>query len=293
MGERSPTSPEHGLHHGPRGRLVGVLVPSLTWSWVGEVLRGAAQVIEDQDYGLLLFTCDRGRDSMRQFAERVQTRSLDGLLVVEPGDTLEYVCDLHAGGLPVVLIDDQARRPSFPRVPTANRDGGRSAARHLLRLGRCRPAVVTGPSRFGFTRERLAGFAEPYHAAGLPLDPGLVAEGDFTFERGRAAVRRLLDAGARFDAVFAHDGPSAAGAMEGLREGGWAVPQDVAVVGFDDQQFPVPTDPPLTTVCQPSRETGATAARILLAYVAGTSPPGPVASVHTSLIVRGSTVFAG
>jgi LacI family transcriptional regulator, galactose operon repressor len=222
-----PSARAVGLARG-RTSVVGMLVPSLTWPWIGDVLQGVVDVVESAAYGLLLFTCNRGEESMRQFASAASGKSFDGLLVIEPEGTLDYITELHGRGLPVVLIDDRGHQPLFPSVATTNRDGAGAAARHLLELGRSRPVVVTGTERFGCTQERLTGFAGMYAAAGLPLDPALVVEGDFTYDSGSAALRRVLDARVGFDAVFAHNDLSAAGAIQAIRETGRKVPDDVA-----------------------------------------------------------------
>jgi LacI family transcriptional regulator, galactose operon repressor len=255
-----PSARAVGLARG-RTRVIGMLVPSLTWPWMGEVLQGAVDVVESDGYGLLLFTCNRGDESMRQFASQVSAKAFDGLLVIEPEGTLDYIAGLHARGLPVVMIDDRGTQPLFPSVGTTNRSGGRAAGEHLLDLGRRRPLVITGVSRFGCTRERLDGFAEAYGGAGVPLDPALVVEGDFTFDCGQLAVKRTIEAGIEFDAVFAHNDLSAAGAMQAVREAGRRVPEEVAVVGFDDLPLAATTEPPLTSVRQPLREMGDAAAR--------------------------------
>lgn len=285
-----PSARAVGLARG-RTRIVGMLVPSLTWPWMGEVLQGAVDVIEADRYGLLLFTCNRGEESMRQFASQVSAKSFDGLLVIEPEGTLDYITELRDRGLPVVLIDDRGNQPLFPSVATTNRDGGAQAARHLLELGRRRPLVVTGMERFGCTQQRLAGFGDTYAAAGFPLAPELVSWGDFTFECGRVAARRLLAERVPFDAVFAHNDLSAAGAIKAVHEAGLTVPDDVAVVGFDDVPLAAHTDPPLTTVRQPLRQMGETAARMLMAYFAGTPLPETPNVIPTNLIVRASTVL--
>jgi LacI family transcriptional regulator len=285
-----PSAPAVGLARG-RTRIVGILVPSLTWPWMGEVLQGVVDVVETEGYGLLLFTCNRGDESMRQFASQVSAKSFDGLLVIEPEGTLDYIAGLHARGLPVVLIDDRANRPLFPSVATTNRSGGHAAGTHLLELGRRRPLVITGPNRFGCTQERLDGFAEAYASAGLPLDPGLVVEGDFTFDCGQQAVKRMIEAGVKFDAVFAHNDLSAAGAMQAAREAGHRVPEDVAVVGFDDLPLAATTEPPLTSVRQPLREMGEAAARMLLAHFDGAALPQSPTVIPTTFTVRGSTII--
>jgi LacI family transcriptional regulator len=273
-----------------RSRVVGMLVPSLTWPWMGEVLQGVIDTVESAGYGLLLFTCTRGEESMRQFATQVSSNAFDGLLVIEPEGTLDYITELHGRGLPVVMIDDRGHQPLFPSVATTNRDGGASAAAHLIGLGRTRPLVITGHLRFGCTENRLDGFAGQYAAAGLPIPEKLVVEGDFTFECGERAVAQLLAAGIEFDAVFAHNDLSAAGALKALREAGLQVPQDVSVVGFDDVPLASHTEPPLTTVHQPMRQMGAAAARLLLGHFEGTALPDAPTVIPTELIVRRSTI---
>src|SRR3954452_20052910 len=219
-----PSSRAVGLARG-RTRVVGVLVPSLTWPWIGEVLQGAVDVLETERYGLLLFTCNRGDESMRQFGAQVSAKSFDGLLVIEPEGTLEYIATLHARGLPVVLIDDRDHQPGrIPSVGTTNHTGAGAAARHLLSIGRRTPLVITGPERFGCTSQRLAGFTGVYADAGHPLPAERVLPGDFTVSGGAAAVRLAVESGVDFDAVFAHNDLSAHGAMGALSEIGRRVP---------------------------------------------------------------------
>ncbi|NYT95912.1 LacI family DNA-binding transcriptional regulator [Salinispora sp. H7-4] len=271
-------------------RVVGMLVPSLTWPWVGQVLQGAVDAVESQGYGLLLSTCNRGVESMRQFATHVSAKSFDGLLVIEPEGTLDYIAELHDQGLPVVLIDDRGHEPRFPSVGTTNRAGARAAAEHLVGLGRRRPLVIAGPYRFGCVQERLGGFTDGYAAAGARLDPALLFEGAFTYECGQALAGRAVAEGLDFDAVFAHNDVMAAGALRVLRESGRRVPADVAVVGFDDLPLAAQTEPPLTAVRQPVREMGAVAARALLNHFNGIPLPTAPVVIPTTLTVRQSTV---
>ncbi|WP_327258720.1 LacI family DNA-binding transcriptional regulator [Streptomyces sp. NBC_01240] len=275
-----PSSGAVGLARGS-SRTVGMLVPSLTWPWMGEVLQGVVDTVEAADYGLLLFTCNRGAESVERFTSQVSARAFDGLVVVEPENTLDHLTALHRGGLPIVLIDDRGHHPEFPSVVTTNREGGASAARHLLGAGRIRPLVITGPRNFGCVRDRLDGFRTV-----LPTD--LVAHGDFTERCGRLAVEQLLASGTEFDSVFAHNDISAAGVLRALRTAGRSVPDDIAVVGFDDIPMAEHTEPPLTTVRQPTRQMGETAARMLLSHLGGTAVPDAPVVLPTELVVRHS-----
>lgn len=282
-----PSAGAVGLARGVT-RTVGMLVPGLTWPWMGEVLQGVADVVEAKGYGLLLNTANRGADSLAQFSRQVSAKAFDGLLLIEPPDAVRHLRVLHDSGLPVVVIDDRGRLPSFPSVGTSNYAGGGDAARHLIALGRTRLAVVTGPREFGCTTDRLAGFHDAVREAGLTLDSQLIIEGDFTSESGTAAIRQLLTSGPEFDGVFAQNDLTAVGALTALREAGRAVPGDVAVVGFDDIPLAAHTQPSLTTIRQPLRQMGETAARELLARLAGAPPPDGPVIVPTTLVVRES-----
>lgn len=275
-----PSSGAVGLARGS-SRTVGMLVPSLTWPWMGEVLQGVVDTVEAADYGLLLFTCNRGVESVERFTSQVSARAFDGLVVVEPENTMDHLTALHRGGLPIVLIDDRGNHPEFPSVVTTNYEGGASAARHLRAAGRTRPMVITGPQDFGCVRDRLEGFVSV-----LPTD--LVVRGDFTELCGRQAVEQLLASGVEFDSVFAHNDITAAGVLRALRAAGRTVPGDIAVVGFDDIPMAEHTEPPLTTVRQPTRQMGETAARMLLSHLGGTAVPDAPVVLPTELVVRHS-----
>ncbi|MFE1441799.1 LacI family DNA-binding transcriptional regulator [Streptomyces sp. NPDC058739] len=283
-----PSSGAVGLARG-QSRTVGMLVPSLTWPWMGEIVQGVVDTVEAAEFGLLLFTCNRGVDSVERFTSQVSAGAFDGLLVVEPEYSLDMLTAIQRRGLPVVLIDDRGRHPEFPYVTATNHEGGASAARHLLDGGRHRPLVLTGPLRFGCVRDRLDGFRAVYAGHGRPLDPALVVESDFTEADARAVVRRLLDLEQPFDAVFAHNDLAAMGAMAALHAAGLRVPEDVDVVGFDDIPTAHLTQPPLTTVRQPMRQMGETAARMLLARLAGEEFGERHVVLPTSLVVRRST----
>ncbi|BCJ41807.1 LacI family transcriptional regulator [Actinoplanes ianthinogenes] len=274
-----------------RTRVVGMLVPSLTWPWMGEVLQGAVDVLEAEEYGLLLFTCNRGDDSMRQFAAQVAAKSFDGLLVIEPEGTLDYIKTLHHRGLPMVLIDDrdQLSGEQIPTVGTTNHSGAADAARHLLEIGRHKPLVITGPARFGCTVQRTDGFASVFAEAGHPIPEAHLLSGDFTVACGADGVKQAIAGGLDFDAVFCHNDLSAFGVVQAIQDSGRRVPEDVAVVGFDDIPMAAHHKPPLSTVHQPMREMGEAAARTLLAHFDGTPLPNRPTVIPATFTVRAST----
>ncbi|WP_367323318.1 LacI family DNA-binding transcriptional regulator [Streptomyces sp. HUAS ZL42] len=286
-----PSAGAVGLARGTT-QMIGMLVPDMAWAWAG-IVQAVVETLETEGFGLRMLTWNRGEESLRRLGLQVAAKSFDGLLVIEPEGALGYITELHEAGLPVVLIDDRFQRPGFPYVATTNREGGAQAARHLLDIGRRRPLVVTGPETFGCTRERLGGFVDVYAEAGIEIDQRSIVCGDFDFERCRNVVARALADGLEFDSVFAHNDPSAAGVLAALHEAGLWVPQDVAVVGFDDVEMASYTYPALTTIRQPMREMGAAAARLLLDHVRGSPEAAPSCVIPTSLVIRGSTSQPG
>ena len=272
-----------------RNGVIAMLVPSLSWPWVGEIIQGAVDVIEADGYGLMVLTCSRTDDSMKRFASHVSASSFDGLLVIHEEGTRDYISGLHTRSRPVVVIDDREQHAQFPGVGTTNRWGAQLAANHLLAEGRERPAVITGPPGFLCATERTEGFVDAYVAAGLPIAPHRIQQGFFTYESGVTAVENLMRDGIAFDAIFAHNDESAIGAMERLLAAGVRVPEDVAVVGFDDVPMASQSTPALTTVHQPCREMGEAAAQLLMAQLDGTNVHGIPRVIPARLIVRGSS----
>ena len=283
-----PSAGAVGLARGTT-QMIGMLVPDMAWAWAG-IVQAVVETLEAEGFGLRMLTWNRGEESLRRLGLQVAAKSFDGLLVIEPEGAMGYITELHEAGLPVVLIDDRFQRPGFPYVATTNREGGAQAARHLLEIGRRRPLVITGPETFGCTQERLDGFVEVYAEAGIEIDQRGVVCGDFDFERCRSLVGRALADGLEFDSVFAHNDPSAAGVLAALHEAGLRIPQDVAVVGFDDVELASYTYPALTTIRQPMREMGEAAARLLLDHVRRSPEAAPSRIIPTSLVIRGSTL---
>ncbi len=172
----------------------------------------------------------------------------------------------------------------MPYIDVDQVGGVTRAVRHLIDSGRRRIATIAGPQDMVAGIERLAGYRDTVVAAGLPE---MVAVGDFTRESGAAAMRELLATHPDLDAVFAASDLMAHAALRTLREAGRRVPEDVAVIGFDDIETAAYTDPPLTTVRQPIVELGRQGTRLLLRLAAGEQVE-PALILPTELIIRDS-----
>src|SRR5512136_1165544 len=193
---------------------------------------------------------------------------------------------LSDGDRPFMLVGRHPTDTHASYVDSDNVGGAREAVTHLLRLGRCRVATITGPQNMIAGADRLAGYVAALRNRGVMSDPSLIAESDFTEAGGFRAMQQLLSH--RLDAVFAASDIMAIGAMRALREAGLRVPEDVAVVGFDDLPQSARIEPPLTSVRQPIYRLGATAVDSLLdLFEYPDSPPRRIV-LPTELVVRTS-----
>jgi len=174
-------------------------------------------------------------------------------------------------------------------VDVDNVQGALQAVRHLIALGRRRVLTVTGPLDMAAAQDRLTGYRNALAQAGIDLDPTLELAGEFDQSAARDAVERFIAAGGEFDAVFAASDAMALGAMAAISRSDRRVPQDVAVVGYDDSGLALSSDPPLSSVRQPIEEMGREMARALLAQLAKSRPVPRSVVLGTELVVRGSS----
>ncbi|WP_030607313.1 LacI family DNA-binding transcriptional regulator [Streptomyces sclerotialus] len=252
------------------------------------VIRGVSTGLADTRTQLqLILVRDQGeRDRL---TESVAERRVDGVLVASVHEDDPLPALLEGMGLPTVLAGRRSPEESLSHAHADNVGGARAAVRHLLERGRTTIATVTGPMDMDVGRGRLQGWQEALREAGARPDERLVARSDFTEEGGRTAVRTLLERIPDLDALFVASDVMAVGALAELRAHGRRVPDDVAVVGFDDSFIARHTSPPLTTVRQPVEELGRTIARILLREIAGPDTPRQQITLPTELVVRESS----
>lgn len=268
---------------------IALVVPEDTTRFFGDpffaaIVTGINDRLSRSDHILnLLIASDDASDKATNY---LRGGNVDGAIVVSH-HTSDTFIERIAEVLPIVFGGRPTRdRGDSYYVDVDNIEGGRKAAAHLIARGRRRIATISGSLDMPAGIDRLAGFRQEIARAGLEV----VAEDDggFTLDGGAAAVARLLAHGHEFDGLFVASDLMARGAIAVLRDAGKAVPADVAVIGFDDSPPATDLAPALTTIRQPSRHQGEIIAGVLLALLAGESPPR-VTTLDTELIVRAST----
>lgn len=223
---------------------------------------------------------------VRELTRRGRTAVIDVVDDVSGGD----LNALLRARLPLVVIDPLSLpRRQVASVGTTNFAGGLTAASHLLSLGHRRVAYLGAQQAAVFNQARMHGFRAAMEDAGVPVPPDYVRHGNYDYESGVAGGSVLLDLPERPTAIFAGTDEVAAGVLEAARTRGLKVPEDLSVVGFDDNALARLLSPPLTTIRQPLREMGRTAMRAALRLAQGEQLDSHHVELATTLVVRGST----
>lgn len=252
-----------------------------------DIIRGVSSVLHERDLQLMLTTA-RGETEHKRVGEYLSGSHVDGALLVSLHRDDPLTARLAESGVPVV----HGGRPYSPTQPAPycvdidNFNGARAATGHLLASGHRRVATITGPQDMNAGVERLRGYRDSLAEAGREVDERLIVQGDFSAEGGAEAMARLLDQGGDPDAVFVASDMMAIGAIRVLRERGLGIPEDIALVGFDDTLMAQHSDPPLTTVHQPTVKMGQEMARLLVDVAIPRTAESETVLLDTHLVVR-------
>lgn len=267
---------------------IALVVPEDTTRFFGDpffaaIVSGINARISRSDYVLNLFIASD--DPGDKTTSYVRSGSVDGAFIVSHHTSDLYI-DRIAAAVPVVYGGRPVReREDDYYVDVDNVRGGREATAHLIERGHRRIGTITGPLTMPAGIDRLEGYRQAMAAAGLAEE--IVEEGDFTADGGSAAVARILAQDRLPDALFIASDLMARGALATLGLAGIRVPDDIAIVGFDDSPVATSVSPQLTTVRQPSFAQGQGMADVLLDLLAGRSPRH-VTMLDTELVVRDS-----
>jgi DNA-binding LacI/PurR family transcriptional regulator len=251
------------------------------------LLRGISTHLSSRDLQLVLLMPAAGETE--RTADYLAAGHVDGALLVSLHDDDPLPGRVAAAHIPMV-VSPRPRRPlAASYVDVDNAGGAHSAVAHLAGNGRRVIATVAGPQDMAPGVDRLTGYRDALRESGLAHEKNLEAVSDFTQEGGAAAMERLLKARPDIDAVFAASDLIAAGAISVLAAAGRRVPEDVAVVGFDDSAVATSTRPTLTSVRQPIEEMGEEMARLLVAAIERSDPAPRRVILATQLIRRASS----
>jgi LacI family transcriptional regulator len=279
-----------------RTQVIGIVIPYPLLDvfaadephYFATIIRGISEITQQREYAMLLWLGSSHEEEDR-FCERIlKNRTMDGLIIIASveADT-QLVENLLDDQVPFVMIGrpmQHADHISYISVDNAN--AAQQVVQYLLGLGRRRIGTITGNRENVDAKDRLAGYRTALHRLGIPVDENLIVEGQFNREWGYLGMKQLLQHD--IDALFAHNDSIAAGAIRAIVESGRRVPEDIAVVGFDDLPSAVQTTPRLTTIRQPVLHLASRASTLLLDLIEGKiNGPGQIL-LPTQLIIRES-----
>jgi LacI family transcriptional regulator len=272
---------------------LGLVIPDITNPFFPEVARG----IEDgaQEAGYSLFLCNTNWEEAREvsYLRLLVEKRVDGIVIAPITDKDAELEQALGPGLPLVYVSRTPRNTRRGFVVIDNARGGFLATEHLIRQGYASIGFIGALEGSLTVDERLEGYKLALAQYGLPLEERYLLFGDFKRETGYNLIRRLIESGEAPRAVFAENDLLALGVIQGARELGLAVPQDLAVIGFDDIPFASFPEVQLSTIAQPKYEMGKTAVRMLIAAIAAGPQAGEPGErqviLEPELIVRRSS----
>lgn len=261
-------------------------------AFLPQVLRGLSEALREANLHLLVFPLSPDQ-APEETTQLLQERRVDGMILSGPRFEDQEWLERWARETPVVLLGHLAGS-ALPSVDVDNIQAAAMATRHLLRLGHRRIGLITNaPLSYTASYERWLGYRQALEEAGLPYDEALVALGAFTPASGAAAMEQLLRLSNPPTAVFVASDVVAFGALQIVRRRSLRVPQDIALMGFDDVPLSAYLDPPLSTVHLPAEDLGREAGRLLLQWIREGRPPTTAIRLATGLIIRQSCGAGG
>lgn len=273
-----------------RTRVLGLVIPMgvsalFTDPYFPQLIQGVSSACNAHDHSVMLWLAEPEyeRRTVRQI---LHGNLIDGVILASQLNDDPVGQALIEGDVPFILVGRHPTNDSLNYVDVDNLVSAREVVMHLLRLGRHRIATITGPQNMIAGADRRAGYEAALRQRGLPIERDLMVDGEFSEAGGYAAMTRLLPHNP--DAVFAASDVMALGAIRAVREAGLRIPEDIAIVGFDDMPFSASTTPTLTTVSQPVYRSGAIAAETLIDIIENPNSQPRRIVLPTKLVIRQS-----
>lgn len=272
---------------------IGIATPFdglLGSSYFKDAVNGFRRVLDDATISLSLFdTNSESFNNADKLGKLYRQRRVDGLLLLAVHTSDRFLDTLGQLRIPVVVVGERVDNPAICSVSCRDRVGIHQSCEHLYNLGHRRIAFIEGPVDFSTASRRKEGFLEFCREKQMEMPGTYFQQGNYNTRGGREAGRIVLRATPRPTAVIAANDAMAYGVIESARELGLRIPQDLSIVGFDNETAAADMFPPLTTVHQPVREMGEQSARILMDAILSDTLPSGQKILDVSLIVREST----
>lgn len=243
--------------------LIAVLIPCISNPFFGSLVQGMEEVAAGKGYHVIL--CNMGEDPVRQmeYLQMLERKQVDGVILTALRNPLEEVKAYLQHG-PIVLASEYVEDDSLPAVVIDNIKAAECVTEHLIQKGHKRIGFINGPEHIILCRDRQKGYMQTLEKYGIPVSHDLIMSSDFTMEGGFACAKQLLALEEKPGAIFAANDEMAVGVIQAVQEQGLRIPQDIAVVGFDNVQVSRVVQPNLTTIGQPIFQIGVKSMELLM-----------------------------
>ncbi len=254
-----------GLRVG-KSKTIGVIVPRINRDFFSNVIAGVEDVAFESGYTVVICQTHDRFEKEKQYINTLIGSGVGGILVSVSLETttFEHFDEVNRLGIPLIFFDRVSTNTSINKIQNNDKVGAYKAVTHLIDNGYKRIAHFAGPEYLNVYKDRKAGYLDALKDHGLDIDKSLIIHHDLKLEDGRRDMKLLMNKKNPPDAIFSASDYSALGALLFLKENGYSIPKDVAVVGYSNENFTALTSPGLTSVDQHGSEIGQYAAKVFL-----------------------------
>lgn len=284
-----PSRLARGLRSNKTG-IIGVIVTDIANPFFGALDKSVEEAARESDYSVILQDTDEDYEKEKETIQVMFAKQVDGLLITPVQTGKETIEELKESGLPFVLLGRYFEDLETDYVVTDDVEGGFLATEHLIKRGHRSIAMINGPVHISSAKDRFQGYKKALMHYGIELDRSLIYSGAVRMEDGYKVAKMVLDLRPRPTAIFAFSDFVAFGVMWAIREAGLRIPDDAAIVGYDDIEFSAHAEVPLTTVRIPKQTLGQKAVEVLLKKLRDeASAEGRSEKLPVELVIRAST----
>jgi LacI family transcriptional regulator len=269
-------------------RTIGVIITDITNSFCTTVARAIEDATLENEYSVILCNSDEDSTKEERYLKILFEKKVDGLIIEVSSDSNRYLKRLIKNGLPVILLDRRVDDIQTTQVVLDNEGAACEAVNHLMGLGHQRIGIINGPPGVRTSEERFEGYKKALQERGIEMVPELVKYGNFEMEEAKKCTYEFLSTESPPTALFVTNNAMTTGALLALHENRVKIPDQMAIVGFDDPEWAPLVKPPLTAVRQPTYSIGILACQALLQKIKKRKIRHEEIVVKPKLIIRES-----
>lgn len=247
-----------------RTKMIGIIIPELNNIFCAEIITEVEDILRSRGYATMICDCRTDEKREEEAVEFLYHRRVDGLIIMPTGKRGTCLQKFTRSGKPVVLLDRKMKNTDCDCVLVDNKGAAEDAVGRLIKAGHKKIGIIAGPEDVYTAEERFRGYVLALTEAGVPVDNSLIVRGDYTISGGTKAARKLVEENPDMTAVFVSNYEMTMGAVIELNELGIRIPEELSLIGFDNEEFARASIPRLSIVTQPTKEMGRQVAEIIL-----------------------------